>query len=165
MPNTSLIATLLPRLTDAIDRNQDKHYAPLALDYYSGYGENLFDWELYLDTLALGYFLPDTFAVNGLRIFLGSQRPDGFIPRRIYCSGEAPPPPPGAPTARLGTATCKLLNSGMKRDTGSLRWIFPSSTSIIMATPVTGLVIEAMRKIASRLIGLPDSRSIRPETE
>ncbi len=91
MPNTDLIHSLLPRLTDMIRRNGGKFYAPLGLEYYSGYGENLFDWELYLDTLALGYFCPDFYAVNGLRTFLHNQRADGFVPRRIYCSGEAMP--------------------------------------------------------------------------
>ena len=50
----------------------------------------------------------------------------------------------------------------MKRDTGSERRTFPSSTSIRMATPVTGLVIEAMRKMPSFRIGVFDSRSIIP---
>ena len=37
----------------------------------------------------------------------------------------------------------------MWRDTGSSSRHLPSSYSIIIATPVTGLVIDAMRKIES----------------
>ena len=45
----------------------------------------------------------------------------------------------------LSTATFIALNSGMNFETGSSSRIFPSSISIITATPVTGLVEEAMR--------------------
>ena len=51
-------------------------------------------------------------------------------------------------------ATLGFLNSGMKRDTGSVRRSFPSSISIRIATPVTGFDIDAMRKIASLRIGV-----------
>ena len=50
----------------------------------------------------------------------------------------------------------------MKRETGSLSLTFPSSTSIRMATPVTGLVIDAIAKIVSFCIGWSASISIRP---
>ena len=50
----------------------------------------------------------------------------------------------------------------MKRDTGSLRRIFPSSTSIITAAPVIGFDIEASRKMPSFGIGFFDSMSISP---
>ena len=59
-------------------------------------------------------------------------------------------------------ATFGFLNSGMKRDTGSVRRSFPSSISIRIATPVTGFDIDAMRKIASLRIGVFASTSIRP---
>ena len=50
----------------------------------------------------------------------------------------------------------------MKRDTGSVSRNFPSSISIRIATPVTGLDIDAMRKIASLRIGVFASMSISP---
>ena len=70
-------------------------------------------------------------------------------------------PSPPAASVR-GIATFVSRNSGMKRDTGSDRRTFPSSTSIRMATPVTGLVIDAMGKIVSFCIGAAASMSIRP---
>ena len=50
----------------------------------------------------------------------------------------------------------------MKRDTGSVSRTLPSSISIMIATPVTGFDIDAMRKMASLRIGVFDSRSITP---
>lgn len=73
----------IPRIKRLIEENGAKHYEKLGIDYYSSYGENLYDWEHYFDTIALAYFLPDTYAVNGLRMFLHNQRQDGFIPRHI----------------------------------------------------------------------------------
>jgi hypothetical protein len=51
------------------------------------------------------------------------------------------------------TATRVSRKAGMYLDTGSVMAIFPSSTSIMMATLVIGLVIDAMRKIVSVFIG------------
>ena len=59
-------------------------------------------------------------------------------------------------------ATLMSLNSGMNLETGSVRRILPSSTIIMTAAPVTGLVMEAMRKMASLAIGFFDSMSIKP---
>ena len=50
----------------------------------------------------------------------------------------------------------------MKRDTGSVRRTFPSSTIIITATAVIGFDIDARRKMPSFGIGFFDSRSCRP---
>ena len=50
----------------------------------------------------------------------------------------------------------------MNRDTGSDRRILPSSTSIMIATPTIGFVIEARRKIASVRIGVRDSMFAKP---
>jgi hypothetical protein len=44
-------------------------------------------------------------------------------------------------------------NSGKYRDTGSVKANRPSSYSTMTATPVTALVIEKMRKMASFCIG------------
>jgi hypothetical protein len=68
----------------------------------------------------------------------------------------------GAAGAAWGTATFNRWSSGMNRDTGSVSRIFPSSTSIRIETPTTGLVIDMMRKIASFCIGFLASMSIRP---
>ena len=70
--------------------------------------------------------------------------------------------PPAAPARRCrrGLASrasaprpSSLLNSGMKRDTGSFSRTFPSSIIIITATAVIGFDIEASRKIPSFGIG------------
>ena len=62
----------------------------------------------------------------------------------------------------FSTATLIPLNSGMNLETGSVSPTLPSSISMRIATPVTGLVEEAMRKIASLGMGEPDSTSITP---
>jgi hypothetical protein len=49
--------------------------------------------------------------------------------------------------------TAGEASSGSHGPTGSSSVIWPSSTSIITAAAVTGLVIEAMRKIESLAIG------------
>ncbi len=57
--------------------------------------------------------------------------------------------------------TRRSANSGMKRETGSSRRNLPASTSISTPTLVIGLVIEAIRKIVSGVIGRPASMSRR----
>ena len=52
--------------------------------------------------------------------------------------------------------------AGMYLDTGSARESLPSSIRIMAATVVIGLVIEAMRKIASVFIGALASLSRKP---
>ena len=61
------------------------------------------------------------------------------------------------------TLTSSFANAGMYRDTGSVSRNLPSSTSIIAATEVYGLVIEYRRKIASLVIGLPLAGSSCPK--
>lgn len=51
--------------------------------YPTSYGEGLYDWELYFDCLALLYYGLHQPAIDGLRMFLRTQRDDGFICRRI----------------------------------------------------------------------------------
>ncbi len=60
------------------------------------------------------------------------------------------------------TSTCMSANSGSHRLTGSDRASRPSSTRAIAAATVTGLVIEAIRKIVSRCIGSLASTSREP---
>ena len=55
-----------------------------------------------------------------------------------------------------------FLNSGINFETGSLSETLPSSIIIIMAVPITGLVMEAMRKRESRFMGALVSRSMTP---
>lgn len=67
-------------------------------------------------------------------------------------------------TAPLGgaTATVVFWKAGRNLDTGSLKAIRPSSTSIMTATLVTALLMDAMRKIVSVRIGRFASRSASP---
>lgn len=53
-------------------------------------------------------------------------------------------------------------SSGSHRPTGSEAAIRPSSISIMAAAAVSGLVIEAIRKIESRAIGVPPSVKAEP---
>ena len=63
----------------------------------------------------------------------------------------------------VGSASTRIsASSGSHRSTGSDRAILPSCTSVIAAATVTGLVIEAIRKIVSRRIGRPASASRWP---
>ena len=59
-------------------------------------------------------------------------------------------------------STCMPANSGIHLVIGSSSLSLPSSISISAATEVTGLVIEAMRKMVSRVIGAPASMSRWP---
>jgi len=87
----------------------------------------------------------------------GPGGPGGGPPR------PRPPPPAGAAAAPgFGTATFMPLNSGMKRDTGSVSRTLPSSTIISTAAAVIGLDVDARRKMPSFGIGFLDSTSIKP---
>ena len=55
--------------------------------------------------------------------------------------------------------TCGRANSGAQRATGSLSDSLPSSTWLITAATVTGLVMDAIRNSVSRPIGRPASTS------
>ena len=66
--------------------------------------------------------------------------------------------------APFRTITVVLEKAGMKRLTGSVRPIFPSSISARIATLVTALVWDAMRKIVSGVIRRPASLSLHPTT-
>jgi hypothetical protein len=58
--------------------------------------------------------------------------------------------------------TLRFASSGNSGSTGSSRRSFASSTRIIAAVPVIGLVIEAMRKIVSRRIGSLPPKAFAP---
>ncbi len=61
-------------------------------------------------------------------------------------------------------STLRSAISGSSRSTGSSRRSLPSSTRIIAATAVIGLVMDAIRKMLSRFRGVPRSRSCMPTT-
>ena len=65
------------------------HKHPTEGYYYSGYGESLFTWETYLDNIVLLHAGDTNLGKNALRINLGLQREDGFIPR--HWPGMNPP--------------------------------------------------------------------------
>jgi hypothetical protein len=51
--------------------------------FFSGYGEAVYDWELYLESICLAYWGSTELTINGIRLFLDAQHEDGFIPRRV----------------------------------------------------------------------------------
>ena len=57
--------------------------AGTGLVYPSSYRGTLYDWDLYFDSLALLYCGLHQPAIGGIKMFLRSQREDGFICRRI----------------------------------------------------------------------------------
>ena len=64
------------------------------------------------------------------------------------------------PSIRFSTR--RFFSSGSQRSTGSSRAILPASTRVMATAAVIGLVIEAMRKIASRLTGAAPSKVVEP---
>lgn len=68
--------------------NGIRHYDMLDVDYYAAYGDNLYDWEHYFDSIALSYFNAEIYAINGLKMCLHNQREDGFICRHIKGTGD-----------------------------------------------------------------------------
>ncbi len=57
------------------------------------------------------------------------------------------------PSSAWDTNTAMPASAGRYFSTGSSSWNRPSSNSIISAVPVTGLVMEKMRKMVSVCIG------------
>jgi len=51
---------------------------PVDREYYTSYVD-LYDWELYYDTIALAYFGGESYAIDGIKMFLSEQRPDGLL--------------------------------------------------------------------------------------
>jgi hypothetical protein len=83
------IVAAIRRMMEA--RGVQRHTAT-GLDFYTGYGSTLYDWELYFDALALAYLGCSEYSINGIRIFLAQQRSDGFIRRNSPGTGvEANP--------------------------------------------------------------------------
>lgn len=111
----------------------------LGLEYYSSYFGDLYDWELYFDSVLLAYYGGDEFAVQGLRVFLKNQRPDGFIPRRIP---KHPLPDDAPPLAKRIYAEekqehCKpflcQIALLVSRARGSTDWIQPDDYRALQA--------------------------------
>ncbi len=59
-----------------------QRHVPTGQTYYTSYTD-IYDWEMYFDGLALAYYGGESHTIGGLRVFLGSQREDGFISRRV----------------------------------------------------------------------------------
>src|SRR5258708_15144777 len=66
-----------------IMEKQGTHKHPAEGYYYSGYGENLFTWEIFFDNIALLHAGDTNLGKNALRINLSLQREDGFIRRDL----------------------------------------------------------------------------------
>ena len=62
--------------------------------------------------------------------------------------------------ALRSVSTRRPASSGSSRSTGSSRLISPSSISAMVAAPVTGLVIEAIRNSESLTTGAPPNDSV-----
>src|SRR5690242_7790060 len=69
-----------------------KRREPGGWEYYSGYGANLYDWELFFDAICLSYFGRGDLALNGLHWFLSAIREDGFVPRSLRAVKPASSP-------------------------------------------------------------------------
>ena len=78
---------LVAHVQNLMVQNGIRHYDTLDLDYYSAYGDNLYDWEHYFDSIALAHFNAEIYSINGLRMCLHNQRDDGFICRHIKGTG------------------------------------------------------------------------------
>ncbi len=80
-PNEALIDRIAQTKT-LMESKGVRHHKLTGLDYYTSYTD-LYDWELYYDTLALAYLGNESYGINGINIFLANQREDGFIPRHV----------------------------------------------------------------------------------
>lgn len=58
-----------------------KERQPGGVKYYSGYGRNVYDWELFFDALCLPYFAMGDLALNALGWFISEINGEGFVPR------------------------------------------------------------------------------------
>jgi putative isomerase len=58
------------------------HKHPTLGYYYSGYGEDLYTWEVYFDSILLLHAGETNLGKCALKIYLSSQKQNGFIPRR-----------------------------------------------------------------------------------
>ncbi len=65
------------------------HKHPSKGYYYSGYGQRLYTWETFFDSIVLLHAGDTTLGKNTLRIYLSMQRQDGFIPR-TWPGSDAP---------------------------------------------------------------------------
>lgn len=86
--NNSTTKSILKKVRNLMIEDGIRYYNKAKKYCYSGYGNNLFDWELYFDSIVLGYFNAEEYIVNALRLFLEFQKENGFIPRHIYIGEE-----------------------------------------------------------------------------
>ena len=74
--------SLMSKIKTLMEENGVRRHEKSGYTYYTSYVD-LYDWELYFDTIALAYVGGEEIAVQGLRLFCEAQRSDGFISRRI----------------------------------------------------------------------------------
>ena len=74
--------SLIAKVKGLVERKGLKHDKS-GKGYYTGYGDDLYDWELYFDCIALAYFGAETYTTSGTHHFLSNERENGFIARHI----------------------------------------------------------------------------------
>ena len=78
-----VVATLVE-----IMENHGVHTDPGMGSYYSGYGPSLYTWEIFFDSILLLHVGDTSLGKNAIRMYLSTQRENGFIPR--HWRGETP---------------------------------------------------------------------------
>ena len=81
MLSSETTADLVARIQVVMEHLGLRHHARTGRDYYTAYGETLYDWELFFDGIALAYFSEEELTANGIHIFLSEQDERGFIRR------------------------------------------------------------------------------------
>jgi putative isomerase len=121
--NTLLLVREIKTLMEA---RGVRHHEKSGREYYTSYTD-LYDWELFFDGLALAYFGGESYAINGLKMFLSDQRPDGFISRRILQKLPENKLPEDELFAEEGKEHCKpfLFQTALVigRTRGNLDWL------------------------------------------
>ncbi len=83
MPSVADLKTLVARYHQQMISRGIKLDPGSGRSFFSGYGEAVYDWELYLESIVLAYWGSTELTINGIRLFLDAQHDDGFIPRRV----------------------------------------------------------------------------------
>jgi hypothetical protein len=74
--------SIMPRIKTLMQDKGVRRHGGTGYTFYSSYTD-LYDWELYFDSLALIYVGGHEHAIQGLKLFCHYQKPNGFISRRI----------------------------------------------------------------------------------
>ena len=72
---------LITRIQGVMEHLGLRHHDRTGRDYFTAYGETLYDWELFFDGIALAYLSEENLTENGIQIFLSEQDGRGFIRR------------------------------------------------------------------------------------